>query len=30
MLDRIDSTIRASDDLAFALIAGREGATFEV
>ena len=30
MLDRIDSTIRASDDLAFALIAGREGTTFEV
>jgi phosphoribosyl 1,2-cyclic phosphodiesterase len=30
MLDRIDSATRASDDLPFRLLAGTEGATFEV
>jgi hypothetical protein len=30
MLDRLDSAVRASGDLAFGLIAGMEGATFEV
>jgi hypothetical protein len=30
MLDRIDSAVRASGELAVGLIAGTEGATFEV
>jgi phosphoribosyl 1,2-cyclic phosphodiesterase len=30
MLARLDSTVRASRDLSFELVAGREGATFEV
>jgi hypothetical protein len=30
MLDRIDSEVRASGDLPFGLVAGTEGATFEV
>jgi phosphoribosyl 1,2-cyclic phosphodiesterase len=30
MLDRIDSAVRASADLAFRLSAGMEGATFEL
>jgi hypothetical protein len=30
MLDRIDSSVRASGDLPFRLVSGTEGATFEV
>lgn len=30
MLDRIDAAARAAGDVSFALIAGTEGATFEV